>query len=79
MHKKGLNFAPVGELAKLNFSYTYHSTEIVKAGPGFDDQLEHPPVQINSSSPWILLIIKDSPVKTVNEGFESSDLRIVQE
>ena len=31
------------------------------------------------SSPWIQLIIKNSPVKTVNEGFESSDLRIVQE
>ena len=29
----------------------YHSTKIDKAGPGFDDQLEHPPVQINFSSP----------------------------
>ena len=31
--------------------YLYHSTEIAKAGPGFDDQPEHPSVQINSSSP----------------------------
>ena len=77
MHKKGLKFASVVELEKLKF--TYITVPKYKAGPGFDDQLEHPPVQINSSSPWIQLIIKNSPVKTVNEGFESSDLRIVQE
>ena len=47
MHKKGLRFAPVVE-AKV---YLYHSTKIAKAGPGFDDRLEHPSLQINSSSP----------------------------
>ena len=34
--KKGLKFAPVVELAKLNFTYiTDHSTKIAKAGPEF--------------------------------------------
>ena len=27
----------------------YHSGKIAKAGPGFDEWPEHPPVQINSS------------------------------
>ena len=49
MHKKGLKFAPVVELAKLNL--TYDSTKIAKSGPGFDDQPEHPSLQINASSP----------------------------
>ena len=53
MHKKGLKFAPVVELAKLFFAYTYHSTKIAKARPGFDDRPEYPSVQINSSSPWL--------------------------
>ena len=52
MHKKGLKFALVVELSKLNFTYTYHSTKIAKARPGFDDRPEYPSVQINSSSPW---------------------------
>ena len=52
MHKKGLKFAPVVKLAKLNFTYLYHSTKIAKARPGFDDWPEYPSVQINSSSPW---------------------------
>ena len=30
-------------------NYLYHSTEIAKAGPGFDECPEHPLVQINSS------------------------------
>ena len=45
MHKKGLKFAPLVELAKLNF------TKMAKAGPGFDDLPEHPSVQINYFSP----------------------------
>ena len=53
MHKKGLKFALVVELVKLNFTYMYHSTKIAKAGPGFDDRAEHPSLQMNSSSPWI--------------------------
>ena len=36
MHKIPLKFAPVVELAKLRFTYN-HSTEIAKAGPGFDE------------------------------------------
>ena len=52
MHKKGLKFAPVVDLANLKFTYN-HSTKIAKAGPGFDDQPEPPSVQINSSSPWL--------------------------
>ena len=47
-HKKGLKLALVVELEKLNF--TYISTKIAKAGPGFDDWSEHPPVLISSSS-----------------------------
>ena len=45
----GLKFAPVLESAKLNYTYThciYHSSKIAKAGPVFDDRLEHPPAQI---------------------------------
>ena len=49
--KKGLKFAPVVELAKLNFTCITVCTEIAKAGPGFHDPPEHPSVQINSSSP----------------------------
>ena len=51
MHKKGLKFAPVLKLAKLN-TYLYHATKIAKARPGFEDQPEYPSVQINSSCPW---------------------------
>ena len=47
-----MKFALVVKLAKLNFTYTYHSTEIAKAWPGFDDWPEYPSVQINSSCPW---------------------------
>ena len=42
-------FASVVKLAMV--TYVYHSTKIAKAGPGYDVQPEHPPVQINSSSP----------------------------
>ena len=51
MLKKGLQFALVVELTKLNFTYMYHSTEIAKAGSGFDDRPEHSSVYINSSNP----------------------------
>ena len=47
MHKKGLTLTPVVE-ANI---YLYHSSKIAKAGPGYDVWPEHPPVQINSSSP----------------------------
>ena len=52
MYKKRLKFAPVVELAKLNFTYIT-VLKVAKAGPGFDDWPEHPSVQINSSSPCI--------------------------
>ena len=49
MHKKGPKFAPVVELAKLNFTYitifitiSNHNTKIAKDRPGFDDRPEHP-------------------------------------
>ena len=32
----------------------YHSSKIVKAGPGYDNWPEHHPVQINYSSPCII-------------------------
>ena len=51
MHKISLQFAPVVELSKLNFTHITVCTEIAKAGPGFHDSPEHPSVQINSSSP----------------------------
>ena len=44
MHK------PDVELAKLK---KYHKSKIVKAGPMYDVRPEHPPVQINSSSPCL--------------------------
>jgi hypothetical protein len=48
MHKKGLKSASVLALAKLKFTYIYHSIEIANVGP------EHPPVQIiRSSGPQI--------------------------
>ena len=38
MHKKGLNFALVVELAKLNFTYiNTYTSKIAKAWPGFDE------------------------------------------
>ena len=37
MHKKGLQFALVVELARLNFTYITVHTKIAKAGPGFDE------------------------------------------
>ena len=54
MHKKGLKFTPVVELAKLNFTYITVCTKIAKAEPGFDDWPEHLFVQINSSSPCLI-------------------------
>ena len=42
-------------VSKAKF-YLYHSTKIAKARPGFDDQPEHPSVQINSSSPFRLTL-----------------------
>ena len=51
MHKKGLKFAPVSELAELYFIYIAVCTKIAKARPGFDDRPEYSSVQINSSSP----------------------------
>ena len=53
MHIKGLKFAPVGRVSEAKF-YSYYSSKVAKAGPGFDDQIEHPPVQIDSSSLWLL-------------------------
>ena len=46
MHKKGLKFAPCCRVSKAKI-YLYHSSEIAEAGPGYEDQPEHPPVQIN--------------------------------
>ena len=43
MHKKSLKFANVVELVKLNFTYI---TVLKQSEPGFNDRLEHPPVQI---------------------------------
>ena len=51
MHKKGLKFALVVELTKLNFTYIT-VLKLAKAGSGFSDRSEHPSVQINSSTPW---------------------------
>ena len=67
MHKKDLKFAPVVELAKLKFTYVYHSSKIAKAWPGSDDRPQHPSVQINSSSPWIIHINKTKIAKYINK------------
>ena len=37
MHKKGLKFATVVELAKLKFTYFTVCGKIAKAGPGWDE------------------------------------------
>ena len=55
----GILRGKITKLAKLNFTYTYHSTKKAKARPGFDDWPEHPSVQINSSSPCINTIISE--------------------
>ena len=50
MHKKGIKFAHVVELVKLNFTYNlYHRGKVTKAGPGYDDRLDHRPFQSSSS------------------------------
>ena len=60
MHKKGLKFAPVVELAVSEAKfYLFHSTKIAKARPRFDNWPEYPSVQINSSSPWIRVTLED--------------------
>ena len=51
MYKKRPKICTCCRVSKAKF-YLYHSTKIVKVRPGFDDQPEHPSVQINSSSPW---------------------------
>ena len=53
MHKKGLKFAPVLELVKLNFTYITVLKYVAKARPGFDDWPEYPSIQIDSSSPCL--------------------------
>ena len=53
--------------------YLYHSTKIAKTRPGFDEQPEHPSVQINSSSPWPIgppkHLLSDTKSKTDQSGF----------
>jgi hypothetical protein len=49
MHKKRAYNCIWYRISKAKF-YLYHNTEIVKAGPGFDDRPDHPSAQINSSS-----------------------------
>ena len=38
-------------LVLITIIHMYHSSKIAKAGPVYDVRPEHPPVQINSSSP----------------------------
>ena len=49
MQKKRSKICICFRVSKAKF-YLYHSSKIAKAGPGFDDHLEHPPVLISSSS-----------------------------
>ena len=50
--------------------FFYHSSKMVKSGPGFDVWHEHSPVQIDSSSPYILTIFKcDSRFRTDSLSF----------
>ena len=61
--------------------YLYHSNKIAKARPGFDDQPEHPSVQINSSSPWPIgppkHLLSETKVKTDQMGFFDDPKRYV--
>ena len=52
MHKERPKICTSSRVSEAKF-YLYYSTKIAKARPGFDDQPEHPSVQINSSSPCI--------------------------
>jgi hypothetical protein len=53
MHKKRPKICTWGKVSEAKF-YLYHSTKTAKAGPGFEDWPDHPSVQINSSSPWMV-------------------------
>ena len=57
MHKKRLKICTCCRVTEAKF-YLCHSSKMAKAGPGFDDRLERPPVQINSSSPCLDLSFK---------------------
>ena len=48
------SFLSSGFITAIAKIYLYHSSKIAKAGPGYDVRPEHPPVQINSSSPWLI-------------------------
>ena len=52
-------------VSKAKF-YLYHRTKIAKARPGFDDQTEHPFIQINYSSPWLSLPCNHFKYITIN-------------
>ena len=52
MQRKRPKVCTCCRVSKAKF-YLHHSTKIAKSGPGFDDQPEHPSVQINSSRPWL--------------------------
>ena len=54
MRKKRPKICTCCRVSEAKF-YLYHSTKIAKARHGFDDRPEYPSVQINSSSPWIVL------------------------
>ena len=52
MHKKRPKISTCCRVSEAKI-YLFHSTRIDKSGPGYDERLEHPPTQINSSSPWL--------------------------
>ena len=56
MHKKRPKICTCCRVSKAKF-YLYHSTKIAKDGPGFDDPIELPFVQINSSSPLSISLL----------------------
>ena len=53
MNKKRPKICTCCKVSEAKF-YSYHSTKIAKARPGFNDQHKYPSVQINFSCPWLI-------------------------
>ena len=59
--------------------YSYYSTKIAKAVPGFDDRPEHPSVQINSSSPCPSIAGLTSSFNCIQVGIDLKHLLHMQD
>ena len=55
--------------------YLYHSTKIAKARPGFDDRSEYPSVQVNSSSPCIVVVDIYRITRSTTSTFQKENIK----